>query len=62
MKVKLLQIYNKERERGRGFTKYAKERWDRECLEHAAASMQKLRDKAVNFQKELPIVDLIFVR
>ena len=52
MKVRLAQIDNEERKRGRGFMKRVKERWVDEHPEHATASIQKLRDNAARFRKE----------
>ena len=62
MKVKLVQIDSEERRRGRGFMKRVKDRWVEEYQEHAAASIQKLRDNASRFSKEQTITNLILVR
>ena len=62
MKVRLVQIDNEERRRGRGFMKRVKDRWIEEYPEYAAASMQKLRDNASRFRKEQTITNLILVR
>ena len=62
MKVRLLQIDNEERKRGRGFMKRVKERWIDVYPEHATASIQKLRDNVARFRKEQTITNLILVR
>ena len=62
MKVRLVQIDDEERKRGRGFIKRVKERWADEYPEHARASIQKLRDNAARFRKEQTITNLILVR
>ena len=62
MKVRLVQIDNKERKRRRGFIKRVKERWIGKYPEHATASIQKLRDNAARFRKEQTITNLILVR
>ena len=62
MKVRLVQIDNEERKRGRGFMKRVKERWIDEYPEHATASIQKLRDNAARFRKEQTITNLILGR
>ena len=62
MKVRLVQIDNEERRRGRGFMTRVKDRWIEEYPEYAAASMQKLPDNASRFRKEQTITNLILVR
>ena len=62
MKVRLVQIDNEERKRGRGFIKRVKERWIDEYPEDATASTQKLRDNAARFGKEQTIANLILAR
>ena len=51
MKVRLVQIDNEGRKRGRGFMKRVKEGWVNEFPEHATASIQKLRDNAARLGK-----------
>ena len=62
MKVRLVQIDNEERKRGRGFMKRVKERWIDEYPEHATTSIQKLCINAARFRKEQTITNLILVR
>ena len=62
MKVRLVQIDNEERNRGRGFMKRVKEKWIVEYPEHATTSIQKLRNNAARFRKEQTITNLILVR
>ena len=62
MKVRLVQIDNDERRRGRGFMKRVKDRWVEEYPEYAAVSMQQLHDNASLFWKEQTITNLILVR
>ena len=61
-KVRLLQIDNEKRKRGRGFMKRVKERWVDEYPEQVTASIQKLQDNAASFHKEQTITNLILVR
>ena len=61
MKIRLIQINEEERKKGRGFMKKVKERWDAES-ECGTTSMQKLRDNTARFKKELEIKDLILLR
>ena len=49
MKVRLVQIDDEERKRGKRFMKRVKERWVDQYPEHATASIQKLRDNAARF-------------
>ena len=51
MKVRLVQIDDEERKRGKGFMKRVKERLVDQYPEHAAASIQKLRDKCSKVPK-----------
>ena len=51
----------KERAKGRGFMKRAKDRWDVKYPEHESASWQKLRDNAAHFKKDPEIKNLILV-
>ena len=62
MKVRLVQIDNKERRRGKVFMKRVKERWVNEYPEHVTASIEKLRDNALRFCKEQTITNQILVR
>ena len=62
MKVRLVQIDEEERKRGRGFMKRVKERWVDGYPEHARAGIQKLCDNAARCRKEQTITNLILVR
>ena len=62
VKVRLVQIDDEERKRGKGFMERVKERWVDQYPEHATASIQKLRDNAARFRKEQTITNLILVR
>ena len=42
MKISLIIIDEEERQKGRGFIKQVKEKWDTKYPEHATASIQKL--------------------
>ena len=62
MKISLTIIDEEKRHKGRGFMKRVKERWDAKHLEHATASMQKIRDNASRFKKDHEILNLMLVR
>ena len=61
MKIRLIQIDEEERNKGRGFMKRVKERCDAES-ECGTISMQNLRDNAARFKKKTEIKNLILVR
>ena len=50
-----------ERQKGRGFIKKVKERWDIKYPEYRRVSMQQLRDNASRFKTEKEIINLILV-
>ena len=62
IKIGLIIIDEEERQKGRGFMKRVKERWDAKHPEHATASMQNLRDNASRFKKDYEIPNLMLVR
>ena len=62
MKVHLIVIDQEERQKGRGFMKRVKERWDTKYPEYKRVSMQQLRDNASRFKTEKEIINLILVR
>ena len=62
MKINLVTMDDEEREKGRGFIKRVKERWDQRYPEYSLASWQKLRDNAARFKKEPDIMNMILVR
>ena len=61
MKVNLLKIEERERNRGRGFMKKIKEAWD-DIYENSTISAQTLRDNAARFRKDNSLLNLITVR
>ena len=61
MKVNLLKIEERERNRGRGFMKRIKEAWD-DIYENSTISAQTLRDNAARFRKDNSLLNLITVR
>ena len=61
MKVNLLKIEERERNRGRGFMKRMKEAWD-DIYENSTISAQTLRDNAARFRKDNLLLNLITVR
>ena len=61
MKVNLLKIEQRERNRGRGFMKRMKEAWD-DIYENSTISAQTLRDSAARFRKDNSLFNLITVR
>ena len=61
MKVNLLKIEERERNRGRGFMKRMKEAWD-DIYENSTISAQTLRDNAARFRKDNSLLNLITVR
>ena len=61
MKVNLLKIEERERNRGRGFMKRMKEAWD-DIYENSTISAQTLRDNAARFLKDNSLLNLITVR
>ena len=52
MKVHLIVMEQEERQKGGGFLKRVKERWDTKCPEYKRVSMQQLRDNASRFKTE----------
>ena len=58
-KIKLVKIEKEERERGRGFMKRLKSRWDVEFPDQAGLSPQCLRDNAARFTKEVDLSNLV---
>ena len=63
MKVALVQIDTEERQKGRGFMRRVKDRWDVEYPIHAGMiGAQTLRDNATRFRKETEISNLVLVR
>ena len=61
MKVNLLKIEERERNRDRGFMKRIKEAWD-DIYENSTISAQTLRDNAARFRKDHSLLNLITVR
>ena len=61
MKVNLLKIEERERNRGRGFMKRMKEAWD-DIYENSTISAQTLRDNAARFLKDNSLLNLITAR
>ena len=61
MKVNLLKIEERERNRDRGFMKRIKEAWD-DTYENSTISAQTLRNNAVRFRKDNSLLNLITVR
>ena len=61
MKVNLLKIEERERNRGRGFMKRMKEAWG-DIYENSTISAQTLRDSATRFRKDNSLFNLITVR
>ena len=61
MKVNLLRIETRERNRGRGFMKRMKEAWNA-IYENSPMSAQTLRDNAARFRKDKSLINLIEVR
>ena len=62
MKIKLVEIDDEERSKGRGFMRGVKERQDLEFLEQASAGMHNLRNNESHFVKEPRMRNLILVR
>ena len=52
MEVHLIVMDQEEWQKGRGFIKRVKERWDTKYPEYKRASMQQLRDNASRFKTE----------
>ena len=61
MKVNLLKIEERERNRGRGFMKRIKEAWD-DIYENSTISAQILRDNAARFRKDSSLLSVITVK
>ena len=61
MKVNLLKIEERERNRGHGFMKRIKEAWD-DIYENSTISAQTLRDNAARFRKDNLLLNLMTVR
>ena len=61
MKVNLLKIEERERNRDCGFMKRIKEAWD-DIYENSTISAQTLRDNAARFRKDHSLLNLITVR
>lgn len=59
-KVRLVQIDNEERTKGKGFVNRVKTRWDNECTA-MKLSKQSLRDNAARFRKENEVMARIQV-
>ena len=63
MKVAVVQIDTEERQKGRGFMRRVKDRWDVEYPIYAGMiGAQTLRDNATRFRKETEISNLVLVR
>ena len=62
IKICLIIIDEEEGQKGRGFMKRVKERWDAKHSEHATTIMQKLRDNASSFKKDHKIMKLMLLR
>ena len=62
MKVPLIVMDQEEWQKGRGFIKTVKERWDTKYPEYKRISMQQLRGNASRFKMEKEIINLILVR
>ena len=62
IKIKLVKTDNEGRNKGRGFMKRVKERWDLEFPEQASVRINNLKNNASRFQKELDIRNLSLVR
>ena len=62
MKVHLIVMDPEEQQKGRGFLKRVKERWDTKYPEYKRVSMQQLRDNASRFKTEKEIINLILVK
>ena len=61
MKVNLLKIEERERNRDCGFMKRIKEAWD-DIYENSTISAQTLRDNAARFRKDNSLLNLITAR
>ena len=61
MKVNLLKIEDRERNRDRGFMKRMKEAWD-DIHKNSIMSAQTLRDNAARFRKDNSLLNPIEVR
>ena len=61
MKVNLLRIEERERNRDRGFMKKIKEAWD-DIYENSTITAQTLRDNAARIRKDNSLLNLITVR
>ena len=61
MKINLLKIEERERNRGRGFMKRMKEAWD-DMYGESSMTAQTLRDNAARFRKDRSLLNLIEVR
>ena len=62
MKIVLMILDQEECEKGRGFMKQVKDRWDVKYPEYQLASWQKLRDNTARFKKDPELKVLILVR
>ena len=61
MKVSLLKIEERERNRGRGFVKRMKEAWD-DIYKNSTMSTQTLKDNTGRFHKDKSLFNLIKLR
>ena len=61
MKINLLKIEERERNRGRGFMKRMKEAWD-DMYGESSMTAQTLRNNAARFRKDRSLLNLIEVR
>ena len=61
-KVRLVQINEQEKSRGRGFMQRVKDIWDSEFPELTFVSKQSLKDNAARFQKDPEIMNAVLVK
>jgi hypothetical protein len=61
MKLKLVMMDKEEREKGLGFMKRVKDRWDEEFPEYSEITAQSLRDNAARFKSDIMIKNLMLV-
>ena len=61
MKVNLLKIEERERNRGRGFMRRMNEAWN-DIYEHSTMSVQTLKDSTAKYSKDNSLLNLIKVR
>ena len=62
MKIRLIIIDGEEWQKGRGFMKWVKEKWDAKHPEHTTASTRKPWGNASQFKKDHQIMNLMIMR